>query len=263
MTRELCSTLPPDWFEPASDGARHALGICRSCPSRGGCLVKDPTPHGVIRAGNAYSDTGRILPICSNCGYPDVGYRGGDVTVCRRCAVPDVPIPADRGAGRLARIAQLVSDGQTDEQIAAEFGMAKESLRKLRTRHGIRRRRGPARQAAPEIPSGADVDEEAVERALSGEHVRLSDFELVAAVQAGRARGLSVPVLSERLGTNEVAARRLLNSGLPPRRARHAAVVASLRADPHRSNAAIGAEVGVGKDAVRRARLHLDAEVAS
>jgi len=145
------------------------------------------------------------------------------------------------------------------------LGMAADSLRKLRCRNGIRRRTGPRPSSEPAVESlgGAFVDEARVERALDGERLDLSDAELVAALQAGTARKVPLTVLSERLGINHVAARRMLNHGVPPRKARHAAAVAALRADPHRANSVIAAEVGLSEETVRRARLRLTAEAAA
>jgi DNA-binding CsgD family transcriptional regulator len=72
-------------------------------------------------------------------------------------------------------------------------------------------------------PDHGDVDELAVERALSGERIRLTDAELLAAAQIGVARGLQPWHVAERLHMNVFGVRRLLAGELPPRRAKRAA----------------------------------------
>ncbi len=87
----LCATLPPEWWDTEDDGARFALKLCRGCSARRGseCSagLPDPSPAGVVRAGVAYSDAGKPLPLCP-CDYPIIGYRGGTPGRCHRCLPP-------------------------------------------------------------------------------------------------------------------------------------------------------------------------------
>ena len=71
------------------------------------------------------------------------------------------------------------------------------------------------------------VDEVAVERVLAGEHLELTDAELIATLQAGTARGESLSALSLRLGINYTGAKKLLAGELTPRRAKRARRAAS------------------------------------
>lgn len=234
-------------------------GRCMGCPAE-----DDPEPRGVIRRGVPYSDSGKVLPLCPNCGRPNTAYRGGDPGLCEACDPRNVLVaPADRPA----RIATLVADGWSDEDIAAELGVKPGSMRKLRSRYGIRREPRPlpfAALNADGFPDGELVDEQAVERALAGERVPLSDAELMSALQIGTARGAGLSSLAPRLGINHVAAKRLLNGGLSPRKAKHAVVARLLRAaGPGCPNSAIAAEAGVSKETVRRARLRLAGDQAS
>lgn len=101
----ICVTRPADWWDTGDGGNRLALGYCSVCPSRSGTTctagLPDPHPHGVIRAGVAYSDSGKALPICS-CGYPQTNYRGGATSGCPHCSVdPTIPIPVAREVRRL------------------------------------------------------------------------------------------------------------------------------------------------------------------
>lgn len=86
----LCFTRPADWWSPDDDGARLALLLCRACPRLNRCEDESGKEYGVIRAGVAYGDDGRVLPLCA-CGYPNRHRRGGTGrtnTRCHRCAVP-------------------------------------------------------------------------------------------------------------------------------------------------------------------------------
>jgi AraC-like DNA-binding protein len=74
-----------------------------------------------------------------------------------------------------------------------------------------------------EVAASAVVDEVAIDRALTGERIDLTDDELLAAVQVGAARGMPDWLLSERLHMNVSGVHRLLEGELPPRRAKAAA----------------------------------------
>lgn len=97
----LCRGKPADWWETGDGGNRLALTICRACPARPRCAAAARDECGVVRAGIAYSDTGKVLPVC-HCGYPQTSYRGGTVTCCPWCT-GQKPAPAARrepGRGR-------------------------------------------------------------------------------------------------------------------------------------------------------------------
>lgn len=142
----LCAGRDPEFWTPGHEQARLAMRICSLCV---GCPDNDPTPAGVIRQGVPYADTGSRIPLCPNCARPHTGYLGGEVTLCRMCAVPDVPVP-DVRALRNARIAGMARRGVADEVIAAEVGMEPLSVAKIRRRSGIRYRR-----ASAAVPAGS------------------------------------------------------------------------------------------------------------
>lgn len=119
--------------------------------------------------------------------------------------------------------------------------------------------------AVPEIeePQPTDlgaVDEQVVERALSGERVDLTDAELVAALQIGTARGEALSAVSARLGINHVGAQRLVRGELTPQRAKRARIAEELRRDAARSNQAIAAELGVHHTTVAGVRRRIFAD---
>lgn len=85
----LCVSRPPDWWETGDDGNRLALAICRVCPVREECAAGSLREAGVIRAGVAYTERGKVARICS-CGYPDdkLPDPRRTTTLCRRCLPP-------------------------------------------------------------------------------------------------------------------------------------------------------------------------------
>jgi hypothetical protein len=94
MTSLPPCTRMPDWWETGDGGNRLALMVCGRCPFRRGteCTAgqPDPQPHGVIRAGVAYSDAGTVLAICP-CGYPKPNSTGGIAPKrCSRCGPPQI-----------------------------------------------------------------------------------------------------------------------------------------------------------------------------
>lgn len=255
MTRELCRGLPPEYWDVADDGARLGLAICKRCPAKATCPAGDPKPMGVIRAGVAFADDGTVYPPCPSCGYPQIGRVSTAPDRCVRCDLP--PVSKWR-----TDVLRWVADGVSVEEAGRRIGATPREIRVVlrpKERDRGKREAAPAVpvDAAPEDPAGL-VDEVRVERALAGERMPLNDAELTAALQAGTARGEALTALSVRLGMNHVAAKRLLNGDLPPIRARRAAIAAALRADPHRPNTVVAAELGVGKDAVRRVRNRLN-----
>ncbi len=157
-TKALCAGLDPEWWTPTSQGARLAMRICGQC---GGCPTTDPNPCGVIRQGIPYTDNGRTLPLCPNCGYPHTAYRGGTLTLCPRCRVPDVPIPEARG-GRHAHIVALARRGLSDDVIAVEVGMTVKAVGKVRRRRGFLRKASRPRASRTDLvlaPVGGQTTE--------------------------------------------------------------------------------------------------------
>lgn len=144
--RQLCRGRPADWWSPDDDGARLALTLCRACPALPTCPEGDPSPHGVIRAGSAYTDAGASLPICP-CGYPDTTYSGGTIGRCGRCRVPDTAIPDPAAVRRLA-VKLLARDGLPDARIAAQMRLSRRTVRHHRVAAGRRYRPGPMREVA-------------------------------------------------------------------------------------------------------------------
>lgn len=125
----LCATRPADWWSPEDDGARLALALCQVCPSIRRCAELDPEPHGVIRAGVAYSDTGRALPACPDCRYPLLGQVGRHVQ-CGRCDVP-------RLARWRADILRWREQGIGDAAAGRRLGATSEEIRDIhRPRRG-------------------------------------------------------------------------------------------------------------------------------
>lgn len=107
----------------------------------------------------------------------------------------------------------------------------------------------------PVASDGDLIDEIAVERALAGERLELTDPELVAVLQAGVARGEPLSRLAEHLGLNYWGARKMLG-GDTPRREKQARVEAEIL----RSSAddyVIAANLGVHRSTVSRARARL------
>lgn len=101
-------------------------------------------------------------------------------------------------------------------------------------------------------PQSDAVDEVAVEKALAGARIDLTDAELEVALHAGTARGEALSALSARLGMNHVAAKRLLNGEQPAHKVRHAAIAAVLRVPDRPPLTAVAAEFGVSRETVRR-----------
>jgi hypothetical protein len=79
-----------------------------------------------------------------------------------------------------------------------------------------------------ELAGGSFVDEVAVERALNGERVELTDGELLDAARVGVARGMTPWAISVALRMNVFSVNRLLAGELPPRRAKRAARTAGV-----------------------------------
>ncbi|GAA0495121.1 hypothetical protein Ade02nite_19170 [Paractinoplanes deccanensis] len=101
------------------------------------------------------------------------------------------------------------------------------------------------------------VDEAVVERALEGERVELTDAELIAALQAGTARGEKLSTVAARLGVNHVGAKRMVTGELTPQRAKRARIAEALRRDFSRTDSALAAELGVHHTTVANVRRHL------
>lgn len=104
----LCRTRPSDWWDLGDDGNRLAIALCSVCPVRSSCQTGDEEPHGVIRAGVAYRDTGERCQVCA-CGRPIPTRR--DRGECYRCEPRwDVQVPAvvKRRPGRPRQVAPAV-----------------------------------------------------------------------------------------------------------------------------------------------------------
>jgi hypothetical protein len=157
MTRRLCVGKPPEWWEPANDGARLALTLCRACPNLTRCPGGDPNPHGVIRAGAAYNDAGTAVPVCP-CGRPVTDFRGGTIPPCPRCRVPDVPIP-DPTALRRRRVEICARAGMPDGMIAVRLGVSAKTVRNDRIAAGIRRTAGHTATLQPRTRASAGSEQ--------------------------------------------------------------------------------------------------------
>lgn len=149
MTRPLCAGQDPDWWTPADPGASLAIAICRRCV---GCPVDDdPTPHGVIRRGVAYSDAGAVIPPCSTCGRPNTAYSGGDPTAkrCPLCADPTIAIPKVT-ASKYRWVVKLGDRGFSNKEIGAEAGISPVLAARVRARHARSEQTSPVdeREAA-------------------------------------------------------------------------------------------------------------------
>jgi hypothetical protein len=84
----LCETRPPEWWETGDPGNRLAMLLCGVCPARQRCADTSTGEYGVVRAGVAYLDCGRVAPIC-HCGRPIATYRGRTLSgCCATCRVP-------------------------------------------------------------------------------------------------------------------------------------------------------------------------------
>lgn len=101
------------------------------------------------------------------------------------------------------------------------------------------------------------VDEVAVERALSGEPIDLTDAELVAAVQAGAARDVPITAVAELLGINALSAKRMLAGELPPAMEKRRRIELELLAHPGESDADIARRLGVQASTVSAARCRI------
>jgi hypothetical protein len=133
MTRRLCAGRDPEWWTPNHEQARLATLICGVCH---GCPDNDPAPAGVIRDGVAYSDCGSVIPACPSCQRPNDTYRGGIITRCSTCAIPDVRLPNAKASRR--RWIAALSDRLPTEQVAVEAGITVRTVWSIRYRYGRR-----------------------------------------------------------------------------------------------------------------------------
>ena len=131
MSGPLCAGRDPEMWSTGNELNRLAVMVCRRCT---GCPPgSDPSPHGVIRQGIAYSDSGNPLPECPNCLAPNVDYAGGSHGLCRACRVPDVDIP-DPQQMRTRRVRHLLTRGVPAPDIAAELQIGVTTVYRIRTR---------------------------------------------------------------------------------------------------------------------------------
>lgn len=140
----LCVGLDPELWDVGNAGNRLALAICRRCD---GCPGTDTAPHGVIRGGVAYSDTGKPLPICPQCGYPVGDYTGGPVFNCARCRIPAVAVP-DVALVRARWMTRLFERGMTNADIAVEAGVQPRSVSRIRCRYKTSMSNHPLKEEA-------------------------------------------------------------------------------------------------------------------
>ena len=136
VLRALCRTMPSDWWATGDDGNRLALGICSVCPVRVRCGQGDPKPHGVVRAGVAYRDSGAVAVVCP-CGQPIPTRR--DLGMCFTCEPRfDLPVPVAHTPQRLDtrrdEIAALLAVGGSYRSIGRKLGMAASSVRNVALR---------------------------------------------------------------------------------------------------------------------------------
>ena len=101
------------------------------------------------------------------------------------------------------------------------------------------------------------VDEVAVERALAGERLDLTDAEVVVVLRMGIARGLTLSALTAHLGLNYFTATKLLGIEKTPRKLLQERVEAELRRAPNRPDSHIAALLDVHHQTVTRARARL------
>ncbi len=111
--------------------------------------------------------------------------------------------------------------------------------------------------ADPDTASGEVVDEVAVDRALAGEQLALTDVELVAAVQTGSARGMQLKPLAALLGLSVHSVKKMLSGGLSPREEMRQRVEDAIRAGPALSDYAHAKTLGVSKSTVTAARRRI------
>lgn len=135
--RALCRTRPADWWSTGDDGNRLALAVCSVCPTLPQCPAGDPSPHGVIRGGVAWSNHGERLPLCP-CGRPTPTVERVDCFTCR--PDKDTPMPSsllNRPAEPFAAtIRTLLAEGWTYRSIGLRIGSQPEAVRSVARRHG-------------------------------------------------------------------------------------------------------------------------------
>jgi lambda repressor-like predicted transcriptional regulator len=101
------------------------------------------------------------------------------------------------------------------------------------------------------------VDEVAVERALAGHDIELTDAELIAALQVGTARGASLTALAVRFGLSNKTAETMLGGVVPARRRKQKLIEAAILADPSEPTLRIAKRLGVEPVTVRRAKQRM------
>lgn len=81
-----CEVRPANWWDTGDPGNPRAIAICNTCPFKDDCAPKpgEQVP-GTIRAGVAYNDDGRTLPICNVCRRPKQRAFGAR-WYCNHCA---------------------------------------------------------------------------------------------------------------------------------------------------------------------------------
>lgn len=69
-----CVNKPAQWWDLGDEHNPRAIRYCRnSCPLLDACrarITDETTPRAQIRAGRAYSETGKRLTVCGGCDRP-------------------------------------------------------------------------------------------------------------------------------------------------------------------------------------------------
>jgi hypothetical protein len=139
MLDALCRTRPSDWWDLGDDGNRLAVGLCSVCPVLAACAESAGAPHGVIRAGVAYRDTGERCEVCP-CGRPIPTRR--DRGECFTC-VPrfDIRLPRARGSWIAAEqhevVVEKLAAGWSYRAIGTLLGVAGETVRGFARRNKL------------------------------------------------------------------------------------------------------------------------------
>lgn len=139
MLDALCRTRPSDWWDLGDDGNRLAIALCSACPVRSSCQTGDEEPHGVVRAGVAYRDSGERCDVCP-CGRPIPTRRdSGECYLCEPRWDVVVPVVVKRGRGRPRQMpaarerqmAALRDAGVPFREIALEFRIPKSTVQSI------------------------------------------------------------------------------------------------------------------------------------
>jgi hypothetical protein len=144
-TARPCSTRPAHWWESDDPDANRAIAACRTCPFRTTCTTADgQQPRGIIVAGMAYDDDGRIMTLHS-CGRPMV--RRGNGLRCNYCASIG-PKSAVKPAEYHRLIFSMLGAGASFPQVGRAIGADPEAVKGYVRRWRAARRRDAAKAVA-------------------------------------------------------------------------------------------------------------------